>query len=173
MTASLTVFHGTNFEFERFDSKMLGVSCENPTTQMGFWFANVVAGAWRWANNASEAGRTARNPSVVIADISGLKLKNLPAKKFAYYLRTARCETIHRHLGKWKQAGFDGLHVKLIDEEWFCVFDAGKIKIIGRDRTPPVAPATVPVEAKDLPPPKMIVIPRMPVFPKFSSDPEP
>lgn len=173
MTASLTVFHGTNFEFERFDSKMLGVSCENPTTQMGFWFANVVAGAWRWANNASEAGRTARNPSVVIADISGLKLKNLPAKKFAYYLRTARGETIHRHLGKWKQAGFDGLHVKLIDEEWFCVFDAGKIKIIGRDRTPPVAPATVPVEAKDLPPPKMIIIPRMPVFQKFSPDPEP
>lgn len=173
MTSSQPVFHGTNFEFERFDNKMLGVSCENPTTLMGFWFANVLTGAWRWANKASESGRTASNPSVVIADISGLKLKDLAPKKFAYYLRTARGETIHRHLGKWKQAGFDGLHVKLVDEEWFCVFDAGMIKVIGRDRTPPAAPLIVPVEAKDLPPPKMLVIPRLPVIPKVSSDPEP
>jgi hypothetical protein len=52
------------------------------------------------------------------------------------------------------------LRIKLEDEEWFCVFEASKIKIVGRERTPPAKPPTVPM--KDLPPPKMLFIPPMP-----------
>jgi hypothetical protein len=160
MTSSLIAFHGTNFEFERFDNKMLGVSCDNPTTQMGYFFTDVVAGAWRWASNSYEAGRAPNTPSVVAADLGGLKLKTIAPKKFLYYLRTARGETIWRHLCKWKASGYDGLRIKLEDEEWFCVFEAGKIKIVGRERTPPAKAPTVIME--NLPPPKMLYIPPMP-----------
>ena len=159
-TSSLIAYHGTNFEFEKFDHKLLGVSCENQTTQMGFFFTDVVVGAWRWASNGYEAGRVPNTPSVVVADLGGLKLKVITPKKFHYYLRTARGETIFRHLCKWKTSGFDGIRVKLEDEEWFCVFEAGKINIVGRERTPPAKPPTV--SMTDLPPPKMLNIPPMP-----------
>ncbi|WP_338924622.1 hypothetical protein V0M98_33945 (plasmid) [Pseudomonas silesiensis] len=159
-TSSLIAYHGTNFEFEKFDHKLLGVSCENPTTQMGFFFTDVVVGAWRWASTGSECGRAPDSPSIVVADLGGLKLKVITPKKFWHYLRKARGETIWRHLCKWKSSGYDGLRIKLEDEEWFCVFEASKINIVGRERTPLTKPQTVPM--KDLPPPRMLFIPPMP-----------
>lgn len=128
------VFHGTNFEFDAFDSKRLGLSCDNPTTGFGHFFSDNREEALSWAFRATSRRDLPRNPSLVSADIARLNLVDVSAKKFAYYLQTARGETIHRHRGKWQQAGYDGFRVKLDDVEWFCVFDPSKIAILARER---------------------------------------
>ncbi|MDT8924622.1 hypothetical protein RBE51_17585 [Pseudomonas taiwanensis] len=128
------VYHGTNFDFDVFDSKRLGLSCDNPTTGFGHFFSDNRDEALSWAFRATSRRDFTKNPGVVSADITRLKLVEVSAKKFAYYLQTARGETIHRHRGKWQQAGYDGLRVKLEDVEWFCVFDPAKIMILGRER---------------------------------------
>jgi len=128
------VYHGTNFDFDAFDSKRLGLSCDNPTTGFGHFFSDNRDEALSWAFRATSRRDFTKNPSVVSADIARLKLVEVSAKKFAYYLQTARGETIHRHRGKWQQAGYDGFRVKLEDVEWFCVFDPAKIMILGRER---------------------------------------
>lgn len=128
------VFHGTNFDFEVFDSKRLGLSCENPTTGFGHFFSDSKDEAMSWAFRASSWRGLPKNPILVSADIAGLNLAEVSAKKFHYYLQTARGETIHRHRGKWMQAGYEGFRVKLVDVEWFCVFDATSIAVIARER---------------------------------------
>lgn len=128
------VFHGTNFEFDAFDSKRLGLSCDNPTTGFGHFFSDSRDEALSWAFRATSRRDFPKNPTLVSADIASLNLVDVSAKKFAYYLQTARGETIHRHQGKWKQAGYDGFRVKLEDVEWFCVFDPAKIAILARER---------------------------------------
>jgi hypothetical protein len=170
MVTKQSVYHGTNFEFDCFDSKKLGVSCDNPTTMMGFFFSSSKEGAYRWAHRSSTwgtlQGTTVSNPMVVIADVSELQFKKMSAEKFTYYLKTARQETIFRHVNKWKSNGYDGLHIKLVDEDWFCVFEAGKIKILGREHEPAaikepapfITPAIPPVEFKAT---KIPYIPRL------------
>jgi hypothetical protein len=170
MVTKQSVYHGTNFEFDCFDSKKLGVSCDNPTTMMGFFFSSSKEGAYRWAHRSSTwgtlQGTTVSNPMVVIADVSELQFKKMSAEKFTYYLKTARQETIFRHVNKWKSNGYDGLHIKLVDEDWFCVFESGKIKIVGREHQPavvkeehaPFAPGNPPQEFK---------FPRIPYIPRL------
>lgn len=128
------VFHGTNFDFEFFDSKCLGLSCNNPTTGFGHFFSDSREEALSWAFRATQWRGLQKNPTLVSADIAGLNLAEVSAKKFHYYLQTARGETIHRHRGKWMQAGYEGFRVKLEDVEWFCVFEPSKIMTLERER---------------------------------------
>lgn len=167
------VFHGTNFDFDVFDSKRLGLSCENPTTGFGHFFSDSKDEAMSWAFRASSWRGLPKNPILVSVDIAGLNLAEVSAKKFHYYLQTARGETIHRHRGKWMQAGYEGFRVKLEDVEWFCVFDAASISVIARERyqEPKVERVSGMVLAPEAQAPRTEKVVRIPKLDLMSSDP--
>jgi hypothetical protein len=163
------VFHGTNFDFDVFDSKRLGLSCNNPTTAFGHFFSDSREEALSWAFRATEWRGLPKNPILVSADIAGLNLAEVSAKKFHYYLQTARGETIHRHRGKWQQAGYEGFRVKLVDVEWFCVFDAASINVIARERHqgPKVERVSSMITAPEAQTTRTESVPRIPRIPKL------
>lgn len=125
----IKAYHGTNFEFERFDISKLGISCDNPTTLFGFFFSESLDDALSWATRASERRRVQSKPSVVTAEFEMNNPIHLPYEVFVYYLKHARRSTITRHKEKWIDEGHDGLMVVRDGIQWYCPFDASTIEI--------------------------------------------
>lgn len=126
------VYHGTNFEFERFESKHLGTSCKNPTTDFGFFFTDSIDDAWSWAQRASDYGRAPDSPRLIEATLNIDRLVSISPEKFHFYLQRAKTSTIQRDKRIWMEDGFEGLTVmRGGGVRWYAPFDASKIEMIG------------------------------------------
>jgi hypothetical protein len=125
-------FHGTIFDFQTFDSQLLGYSCNNPTTRFGFFFSDDFHDALYWAKRSAQYNIQITNPKLrmVKAQLHLQKTHHMSYENFYYYLQTARKSTIERHLNKWIEQGYDSLSLVRDGHQWTAVFDSQNISIL-------------------------------------------
>ncbi|MBI6882475.1 hypothetical protein [Pseudomonas putida] len=126
----MIMYHGTNYSFEKFDKKYLGMSCSNPTTIFGFFFTDSVNDAISWAKESARKSALDKNPKVVEVFLDLKKVKKISYEQFFYYLQKARKSTIEKHLGEWMAEGFDGLSVRRNGCEWICSFCDNQVEVV-------------------------------------------
>ncbi|WP_455233069.1 ADP-ribosyltransferase-containing protein [Geopseudomonas aromaticivorans] len=124
------LYHGTAFDFERFDEGMLGRSVNNPTTGFGFFFSASVVDALSWAEKSARRFIGQRDPRVVEAKLGLQKLMELDYSAFHYYLQRARPSTIIERRQEWMAQGYDGLTVVREGVRWYAAFNPEAIEVV-------------------------------------------
>jgi len=127
----LVVFHGTNFVFDKFEPRRLGLSCNNPSTCFGFFFTESEQDAWSWAARGSKRVAAPDSPRVIKANLQVKNLLDLSYTKFHFYLQRAKVSTMQRHMAEWIAEGFDGFTVVREGHRWYLPFDVSRISIVG------------------------------------------
>lgn len=134
------LFHGTAFEFDRFDEAHLGRSVNNPTTGFGFFFTDSIEDAFGWAEkSARRCFAGSRDARVIEVSLSVSKLMELEYEAFHYFLQRARASTILKRRDEWIAQGYDGLTVERDGARWFAAFDHRHIEVVQVLRGPALA----------------------------------
>jgi hypothetical protein len=125
-------YHGTIFDFSTFDADFLGYSCNNPTTEFGFFFSDNFDDALYWARRSALYNTHLENPALrmVQAHLHVTNTLHISYEKFYYYLQTARKSTIKRHLAQWIDKGYDSLSLVRNGHKWTAVFDKKHISVV-------------------------------------------
>lgn len=77
------VWHGTNQDFDRFDSEMLGLSTANSASRLAFFFAAGPEAAWDYAQSAArklipgQAGHEARVAALLAQADAAMKKRDM------------------------------------------------------------------------------------------------
>lgn len=127
----LSLYHGTNFKFNKFESWRLGTSCRNPSTHFGFYFTDSIDDAWSWAERGSKRFGIPNSPRIIVAHLLLDKVLDLTYAKFNFYLQRAKVSTMQRDKEKWISEGYDGFTLMRDGRRWYLPFNDAEIAIVG------------------------------------------